>query len=325
MEAIGAGAEPEPEADGEEMDFPDDRLRLIFTTCHPALAPESRIALTLRTLGGLTTAEIAAAFLSSEAAIAQRLVRAKRKIRDAGIPYEVPGPERLAERVDSVLATLYLVFNEGYAASSADVLVRRELCAEAIRLGRVLAGLMPDESEASGLLALMLIQDSRRDARVDPFGHLVLLADQNRALWDQDEIDEGLALVESLMGGGTVGTYAIQAAIAAEHARPPRASETDWQRIVGLYDLLLVAQPSPVVRLNRAAAVAMVEGPAAGLGLVDELEGLDDYQPLHAARADWLAKLGRTYEAADAYRRAAELSGNPIQRDFFERRLRELG
>ena len=310
--------------DLDHHELTDDRLRLIFTTCHPALAPESRIALTLRTLGGLTTAEIAAAFLSSESAIAQRLVRAKRKIRDAGIPYEVPGPERLAERTGSVLATLYLVFNEGYAASQADVLVRRELCTEAIRLARVLEKLLPSEPEAAGLLALMLLQDSRRDARVDTSGDLVLLADQERSIWDRDEIAEGLAIASRLMDGGPVGTYSLQAAIAAEHARPASSADTDWPRIVALYDLLVIAQPSPVVMLNRAAAVVMVDGPARGLELVDELEGLDDYQPLHAARADWLAKLGRTDEAANAYRRAAELSGNPIQRDFFNRRLQAL-
>ena len=326
LKAIAAAAEPDPEPElhPDHPELADDRLRLIFTTCHPALAPESRIALTLRTLGGLTTAEIAAAFLSSESAIAQRLVRAKRKIRDAGIPYEVPGPERLAERTGSVLATLYLVFNEGYAASQADVLVRRELCTEAIRLARVLEKLLPSEPEAAGLLALMLLQDSRRDARVDTSGDLVLLADQERSIWDRDEIAEGLAIASRLMDGGPVGTYSLQAAIAAEHARPASSADTDWPRIVALYDLLVIAQPSPVVMLNRAAAVVMVDGPARGLELVDELEGLDDYQPLHAARADWLVKLGRTDEAANAYRRAAELSGNPVQRDFFNRRLQAL-
>jgi RNA polymerase sigma-70 factor (ECF subfamily) len=304
-------------------EFPDDRLRLIFTTCHPALAPEARVALTLRTLGGLTTAEIARAFLASEGAMAQRLVRAKRKIRDAGIPYEVPSAERLSERLPSVLATLYLVFNEGYSATSADSLIRRELCAESIRLTRVLASIMPRESEVDGLLALMLLQDSRRDARVDAAGELVLLEDQDRSLWDREQIVEGVALAKRALAAPPA-PYAIQAAIAAEHARAGNAKDTDWARIRRLYDWLLLLQPTPVVELNRAVAVAMAEGPERGLKLIDALEDLDDYQLLHSSRADLLRRLGRAEEAKAAYVRALELATNPVQRSFLERRLAEL-
>jgi RNA polymerase sigma-70 factor (ECF subfamily) len=311
--------------------FPDDRLRLIFTCCHPALAPEARIALTLRTLGGLTTAEIARAFLVSESAMAQRLVRAKRKIRDAGIRYEVPEPDRLADRLASVLATLYLVFNEGYAATSADSLVRRELCAEAIRLTRVLASIMPDDPEVDGLLALMLLHDARRSARLDSAGELVLLADQDRSLWDRDQIDAGVALARRALGprrpatARSPGAYALQAAIAVEHAAAPSAEATDWSRIRHLYDWLLAAHPSPVIELNRAVAIAESEGPERGLEAIDRIDGLGDYALLHSTRADLLRRLERRAEAGSEYARAIELTQSPVQRSFLERRRRELG
>jgi RNA polymerase sigma-70 factor, ECF subfamily len=308
--------------DEEEHELPDDRLRLIFTCCHPALRPQARVALTLRTLGGLTTAEIASAFLTTEATMAQRLVRAKRKIRDAGIPYEVPGADQLEERLASVLATLYLIFNEGYFASSTDALIRTELADEAIRLARVLVETLPDEPEAQALLALMLLQHSRRDARLDESGQMVLLEDQDRSLWDRAQIDQGLRLVDGLTG--VVGPYSIQARIAAEHARAEQAAETDWRRIGLLYGQLRRIQPSPVIELNRAIAVAMDEGPAVGLELIDAIDGLDRYAPFHVSRADLLSRLDRDEEAVEAYRRGLEQSTNPVQRAFLERRIAEL-
>jgi RNA polymerase sigma-70 factor, ECF subfamily len=331
LEELRALEPPPVEEDEEGEEAPvisDDRLRLIFTCCHPALAPEARVALTLRTLGGLATPEIARAFLVSEPTMAQRLVRAKRKIKAANIPYAVPADHDLPDRLQSVLASLYLIFNEGYLATSDESLVRRELSGEAIRLGGTLARLMPDEPEALGLVALMLLQDSRREARVDSEGELVLLEDQDRSLWDRREIETGLGLLERASRLGPPGPYVLQAAIAAEHARSVNAAETDWPRIASLYDLLARAQPSPVIELNRAAAVAMAEGPERGLELMDDpelAEQLDGYQPFWSARGDLLRRAGRTDEAREAYDRALELTTNPVERRFLERRLADLG
>ncbi len=318
-------AEPEvDEETGADPEIEDDRLRLIFTCCHPALAIEARVALTLRSLGGLETPEIARAFLVSESTMAQRLVRAKRKIAEAGIPYRVPDAEQMPERLGGVLATLYLIFNEGYLASSADGLIRAELSAESIRLARVLDSMLPGEPEVQGLLALMLLTDARAGARVGADGEPVPLEEQDRGLWDQERIAEGMALSERAAAAGPVGPYTIQARIAAAHATSPSAEETDWARIARLYEWLERVSPGPVVELNRAAAVAMNEGPERGLELIDAIEGIDDYGPLHAARADLLRRLGRDREAAAAFERALELSANPAERRFLERRIGEL-
>ena len=305
----------------------DDRLRLIFTCCHPALVLEAQVALTLRTLCGLSTEEIARAFLVPLPTMAQRLVRAKQKIRDARIPYQVPPRQELTDRLEAVMLVVYLVFNEGYSASSGDAAIRRELCAEAIRLGRLICELLPGESESRALLALMLLHDSRRVARVDGDGEVVLLEEQNRDLWDHGEIREGLGLVDSALRGGAAGPYALQAAIAAIHAQATRAEETDWKQIVALYEALLRLQPSPVVELNHAAAVAMADGPAAGLRLLDGLEGkaeLREYYLLPAARGDLLRRLQEWSEAALAYRRALALTSNEAARSFLSRRLAEM-
>jgi RNA polymerase sigma-70 factor (ECF subfamily) len=321
--ALHADADAGP---GEQLgEIEDDRLRLIFTCCHPALGAEARVALTLRSLGGLSTAEIARAFLSSESAMAQRIVRAKRKIAANNIPYEVPVLEQMPERLPAVLATLYLIFNEGYLAAFGEELVRTELSGEAIRLARILVAMLPRQPEARGLLALMLLTDSRRAARLDRDGELVLLEDQDRSLWNAERIAEGLALSREAAAGGPAGPYTVQARIAAVHAEAASAAETDWDRIARLYEWLAEVAPGPVVELNRAVALAMRDGPEVGLAAIDAIEGLDDYQPLHGARAELLRRLDRDAEATEAYERALTLASNPVERRFLERRLGAIG
>jgi RNA polymerase sigma-70 factor (ECF subfamily) len=309
-----------------EESVEDDRLRLIFICCHPALAPEAQVAMTLREVCGLTTEEIARPFLTKPATVAQRIVRAKAKIRDARIPYQVPLEADLSDRLDAVLRVVYLVFNEGYSASSGGSLTRHDLSAEAIRLGRLLIELLP-EPEAMGLLALMLLHDSRRATRTSPTGDLILLENQDRALWDRDQITEGVSLVARTLSSGQVGPYTIQAAIAAAHAQAPSSATTDWAQIVALYDLLIRAEPSPVVELNRAVAVAMRDSPLAGLTLIDTILArgdLGNYHLTHAARADLCRRLGRTAEARVSYERALSLTQQEPERRFLERRLSEL-
>ena len=310
----------------DDQSVEDDRLRLVFTCCHPALPPEAQVAMTLREVCGLATEEIARAFLTKPTTIAQRIVRAKAKIRDARIPYEVPSERDLPDRVDAVLRVIYLVFNEGYSASSGASLTRHDLSAEAIRLGRLLSELLP-EPEAVGLLALMLLHDSRRAARTSPSGDLILLEDQDRALWNKDQITEGISLVERALRSGPVGPFAIQAAIGAVHAQAPDAVATDWAQIVALYDVLLRAEPSAVIELNRAVAVAMRDGPSVGLALIDALLSrgdLENYHLAHAAHADLCRRLGKTKEARVSYERALTLTQQEPERRFLARRLSEL-
>jgi RNA polymerase sigma-70 factor (ECF subfamily) len=320
LERVAQSEAPEPD------EVEDDRLRLIFTCCHPALSADAQIALTLREVCGLTTEEVARAFLTPAPTLAQRIVRAKSKIRDAGIPYEIPSLSDLPDRLDSVLHVIYLVFNEGYLASAGPELMRESLSAEAIRLGRLLVELLP-EPEAFGLLALMLLHEARRAGRTSSLGDLILLEDQDRSLWNREQIHEGVALVERALASRRIGPYSLQAAIGAVHAEAPAAGSTDWAQIVALYDVLLKAEPSAVIRLNRAAAIAMRDGPATGLELIDEILAsgeLVDYYPAHAARGELCRRLGRASDAREAYRRTLELVTQEPERRFLERRLTEL-
>jgi RNA polymerase sigma-70 factor (ECF subfamily) len=321
---FGPGTENPFEMDDEDID--DERLRLIFTCCHPAISPDAQIALTLRTVCGFTTEEIAHAFLTPPPTIAQRIVRAKSKIRDAHIPYEVPSHADLPDRLDTVLHVIYLVFNEGYSASSGETLTRHDLSSEAIRLGRLLVELLP-EPEAIGLLALMLLQESRRAARTSPTGELILLNEQDRTLWDRAQINEGLRLIQQALASRRFGPYTLQAAIAAVHARASTADATDWNQIVALYDILIQADPSPIIELNRAVAVAMRDGPEAGLAIIEAILArgdLNDYHFIHSAHADFCRRLGKVEQARASYQRALELSQQKSERGFLERRLSEL-
>lgn len=324
MEAIAALTPQEDEPDMDDT-IPDDRLKLMFTCCHPALALEAQVALTLHTIGGLSTPEVARAFLVSESTMAQRLARARRKIRNAGIPYRIPPADLLPERLEALLAVIYLIFNEGYVATSGDALIRQELCGEAIRLGRVLVELLPQNAEALGLLALMLLHDSRREARLTPEGELILLEEQDRSRWDQEKIREGIAILDQALALYAPGPYQVQAAISALHAQAPTAEATDWRQIAALYDTLARMTPSIVVEVNRAVAVAMAWGVPIGLELLLRLQDqADGYYPYHAARADLLRRMGQREAAADAYRRALDLCRNTAERAYLQRRLDEM-